>query len=114
MEFGVNVNGVGTRESVISACHAAEKSGFSSLWVGESKGFASPFTLMPMVAHNTVEVMVGSGTISTLLHNPSHIERAFENLIATYGRRFACGLSTGDTRNLRDAGVEVTNTIESV
>jgi len=114
MEFGFNVNGVGMRKNIISACRTAQEGGFSSLWVGESRGFAGPFSVMPLVAHNAPEMRIGSGAVSTMLHHPRQIEWLFKNLISVYGQRFVCGLSPGDARNLRDAGVETRGMLKSV
>lgn len=107
MEIGVNINGDRSLEMIEKGAVAAEKSGFSSIWVGEKPKFFHPFTVIAAIAHSTKKVKLGSGIISPLLNRCDFIKGGFNVLRESYGNRFVVGLAPGDRMGLRDVGVQV-------
>ncbi len=113
-QAGVNA----TRENVIKFAQAAEKENFDSLWVLERllypinpqtkypgsadgmmpeewKNIYDPINLLSFVAANTNKILLGTGVIDVLFHNPVVLGREFATLdVLSQGRTIA-GLGIG-------------------
>ncbi len=121
MKLGLMLPQVGknaTRENVIKLAQAAEKENLESLWVierllwpinpqskypGSANGIMpvewqniyDPINLLSYVAAFTKKILLGTGVIDVLFHNPVVLGREFATLDVLSGGRVIAGLGIG-------------------
>jgi 5,10-methylenetetrahydromethanopterin reductase len=114
MEIGLNFNGDREFIETQQKAAAAEKMGFSNIWVGESIHFSHPYPVIAAIAHSTRDITIGSGIISYFFNRGLHIKKAFETFVEAWGQRFAIALAPGDVNSLRECGIDPSKPLQKL
>jgi len=106
MDFGINIVTDRPVEYAVKVAQVAEKSGFKSVWVGETLGLKHPFKYLHHIAENTEKIVIGTSILSIYTNPVERVSDYFANIVKYYGRRFIIGLGIGDKKLLEKIGAK--------
>lgn len=92
-----------TRSDVVGLARRAERSGFDSVWIGDSvlaKPRHEPLTTLAAIAAATEAVLLGTAVYLPPLRDPVNVAHLTATLDQLSGGRFVFGVGTGSTGTL--------------
>lgn len=97
------------------AAVTADKYQLKGVWLGDDIGGPHDiFTSTSTVLSYSRTIEAGIGIVSPLYHNLSTIARASTTLTELYGGRFRLGLGVGSINVLKERGIPIKRTVESI